>query len=294
MNEPRPRDVSQVMSPVVPSSFDSIWELPVRKLVHLTLSALLIGSLGCSSSKKNTKKEQATAREPAEQQTSAQELFIQANEQLDKRNFEKAIQLYEKALDRDPERTDIYVNLAIALSKDRKFEEAVTAVQDAIAHGGKQDPTVYYTLGNIYQEHANYSDAIRAYRTSLAHREGTHLDTLVNIASSLMLMKELDKAQKAYEHIRQTAPDDPRPYIGLGLIHHSKKNHEKALDLYDQALRVDSEHPQAWYNRGDLLSDMERNQEATKSFRRYLEFAPDGQYTSQAKTRLERLKKGID
>ena len=266
----------------------------MKKLVVLIVCVLFVSSIGCSSSKKNQKKEQATAREPAEEQTTAQELFIQANEQLDKDEYKKAIGLYEQALEKDSERTDIYVNLAVAQSKNHDFEDAVNTIQKAMAHGGKSDPNVYYTLGNIYQERGKYPQAIRAYRTSLGYRDGEHLDTVVNLASAYLLLKELDKARRTYEHMRDIAPDDPRPYIGLGLIQHSKENHEKALELYDQALRIDSKHPQVWYNRGDLLSDMKRRQEAIKCFQRYLELAPDGPYTKQAETRLKRLKKGID
>src|SRR5699024_5167538 len=129
----------------------------------------------------------------------------------------------------DSTRWDIYMNKAIALSAKQELAEAVSAIEHALANGGDAEPEVYFNLGNIYQNRGLYSQSIKAYRTSLSLRDEPHIDTIVNIAAALLFMRETDQAEAAYQYLKTLAPDDPRVYLGFGLVESVRENYQTAL-----------------------------------------------------------------
>lgn len=217
----------------------------------------------------------------------AQELFLEGNKALDAREFEGAIAQYELALEQDPERWDIYMNKAIAHSAKQQLSEAVSAIDHALANGGDSEPEVYFNLGNIYQNRGLYGQSIKAYRTSLALRDEPHVDTIMNIAAALMFMRELDQAEETYEHLKGLVPDDPRVYLGFGLIEAMRDNYKTAIEFYDQVIQMDPEFSQAYFNKGVVLNSTEQYSDAIDSFKRYLEIAPDGPYARRAQQRIQ-------
>ncbi|QDG53973.1 tetratricopeptide repeat protein [Persicimonas caeni] len=260
-------------------------------------SACIVGSValgllsGCSSTPdKKEEKAKAVETTEAEPKTSAQELFIQGNKKLDEKDFPAAIALYDKALERDDQRWDIYMNKAIAHSAKQQFSEAIAAMDRALATGGDKEAQVYFNLGNIYQNRGLYAQSIKAYKTSLAVGDGQSIDTLVNLGGALALMREYDKAVETYNHIRSLAPDDPRPYVGMGVVEQARDNNKLAVEFYEQAQQIDPDFEQAWYNHAAVLADMKRYSDAAQSYRRYLELAPDGPYAKRARASLRRLK----
>lgn len=267
------------------------------KLSYKLKTLCLVGAVsvglfsGCSSSpdKKDQKAEAVEAKE-AEPKTSAQELFIQGNKKLDAKDFPAAISLYEKALERDDQRWDIYMNKAIAHSSKQQFSEAIAAMDRALATGGDKEAQVYFNLGNIYQNRGLYAQSVKAYRTSLAVSGTQDVDTLVNLGAALALMREYAQAVQTYEHVRSVAPDDPRIYVGLGVVEHARGNKKGAAEFYEQAQQIDPSLEQAWYNHAAVMADMEKYPEAAQSYRRYLELAPEGPYAKRARGSLERLK----
>ena len=74
---------------------------------------------------------------------------MEANLALAMGRFEEAIQLYKQALELDPLRVGVKVNLGMALMYSNQLEEAVTILNSAI-EVNPQFPTSHYRLGLCY------------------------------------------------------------------------------------------------------------------------------------------------
>lgn len=255
----------------------------------LIVSGLAIGCSSTPSAKDDQPDEKLTEQTQDEPERSAQDFVIQGNSALDEGDFEQATRHFDEALSRDPERWEIHMNKAIAHSAQREFSEAVAAIDQALAHGGDQQPEVYFNLGNIYQNRGLYAQSVKAYRTSLAVRGEPHVDTLVNLAAGLAMMRAYGPAEQAYEEVRTLAPDDPRPYVGLGLVYHLRGQYDVALRHYEQAVDIDPNHAQAWFNKAALHNTTDDEDGAIESYRRYLQVAPDGPHAKRAANRLQAL-----
>jgi lipoprotein NlpI len=61
---------------------------------------------------------------------------------------------------------------------------------------------------------------------------------------------------------------------------------------FEEALKANASHPEANFQLGMALLNEGNVAGAITSFEKYLELAPDGQYSAQAKGMLAQLKKG--
>lgn len=220
----------------------------------------------------------------------AQELFVQGNRALDAGDYENAINIYQDAAERHPERWDIPMNLAIAYSRTAKFKEALGAIEVAFQNGGKEHHQVYFNLGNIYQERGMYGQAVDAYRAALALQPKPEIDTLVNLGASYLFIFKYDEARATYDYINELFPDDPRAMHGIGLIYQTQSNYPEALEFYENAHRIDSNFSMSYFNKAWVLAQLERYDEAVQSMQTYLDRDPEGPYVNRAKNLINSWK----
>lgn len=265
--------------------------------------ALTAATVGCSSSNTQRADDSSTEARSSSSSTdasegddgpSAQRLFERGNDRLDEGDWSGAIEHYRKAAERDDDRWDVHLNLAIALSKDNQFEEAIRSIRRAFEAGGDDEPEVYYNLGNIYQERGLYHDAIRAYRTSLSHRDGADLDTLVNIGSALTILDRLDDARATYRRAAEIDPRDPRVLHGRAVVLFLEGKHRESVDAYRRVHEVAPDYAPAYYDQSAPYVRLDEYDEAIRVLEKYLEIAPDGQHADGAEALIENYRARIE
>lgn len=270
----------------------------VRTRFHYTslLVATLLVAAGCSSSnsqKASSNPASASSSSADQNETSAQELFVQGNEHLNAGNWDPAIEDYKAALERDSERWEIWLNLAIAHSKSKSFEDALSAIEKSLANGGEGRPEVYYNLGNIYQRRGFYRQAIKAYRTSLAHADEPSAETLTNIGAALLILDEPKQALEAYKRAQRLAPQDHRIQHGIAIsLHHNGKT-EASVDAFDKLNEMAPDFAMGYFDKAKPLVKADRNRDALQALETYLEKAPDGKYAHKAEAQIEAIREEL-
>lgn len=224
----------------------------------------------------------------------AQEFFVQGVQKLDNEDYAGAVADFKQASKRHVERWDIHMNMAIAYSRDAKFNEAINAITLAFQNGGDKEPLVYFNLGNIYQERGLYAEAVAAYRAGLAVGDPKDLDMLVNLGAAYLFSFEYENATATYEYVRSIAPDDPRPVHGLGLVLQAQNRYADALDMYEQANMLAPNFAQTYFNKSWVLAALGRWDDAIRSMETYLEKDPGGPYASRAKTHIRFYKNKLE
>lgn len=245
----------------------------------MTIFVIVLLALGCSSSP--DKAEKPVAEGTVSEMTEAQELMVQGNDLLDAGDFAAAARVFGEAASLAPQRWDIHMNRAIALSRENDFNAALGAMEQAFANGGDQEVVTYFNLGNIYQERGMYLQAVSAYRAGLAVVETPHYETLLNLGACYLFLQEFDKAEETYTHLRTLTPDDPRPVLGLGLGLHLQEQYDPALQLYEEAKMIDPTYAQAYLHKARVLGRLDRFSEAIAELEAYLKHEPDGPYQKQ-------------
>ncbi len=64
--------------------------------------------------------------------------------------------------------------------------------------------------------------------------------------------------------------DDPKLWLEKGNALYKSGQYQKALEMYDYAIRIDQQYSKAWNNRSLVLKKMGREKEASDSRERYL------------------------
>lgn len=259
------------------------------RIVWLLL--LVFALAGCSG---NKNKHRADPVEPKPAGPTSEELFVKGNKQLDSGAWAKAIESYDEALEKDPKNWEAHMNRGIALSRLARFGDALSAFDNAIKNGGGENATLYYNLGNLYQDRGMYSEAVDAYRMSLALEPKPNVDTLLNLGAAYIFLRQYDFATETYEYVKTLAPDDPRPVHGVGLALQMNERYADAVAMYEQAHSLDPQFPLAYFNKARCLAAMKEYPQAIASIQRYLNVDPDGPYRKRAETMLRVYKSRIE
>lgn len=266
------------------------------------LVALMVVTAGCSSSNgqraddrsEEARASSASTSSDSSKGPSAQTLFEKGNESLQSQDWTGAIDAYRRAVERDADRWEIHLNLAIALGQDNQFRASVQSIRRAFEAGGDDQPEVYYNLGNIYQERGLYHDAIRAYRTSLAHRDEPDVDTLVNIGSALSILDRLDDARETYRRAAELAPRDPRILHGQAVVLFLEGKHRESIDAYRRLHDVAPDYAPGYYDQSAPYVRLDEYDEAIRVLRKYLELDPEGQHAKGARALIENYQARIE
>lgn len=258
-------------------------------MIRILILLLITASTACSGPDKNADTKEIVRTNG----TVAQETFVLANQQLDNGEYKEAAKLYRKALKSDPDRWDIHMNLAIALSRDAKFNDALGAIEVAFQKGGDQHDVTYFNLGNIFTERGMYPQAIDAYRAALSKQSSPDVDTLINLAAAYLFIFKYDEARATYDHVSQLFPDDPRASHGIGLVYQTQSLYPEALDFYEKTHRIDSNFSMAYFNKAWVLAAMDRHDEAIQSMETYLSRDPNGPYVNRARNLIGSWKRKI-
>ncbi|MFP4485116.1 MAG: tetratricopeptide repeat protein [Spirochaetaceae bacterium] len=98
-----------------------------------------------------------------------------------------------------------------------------------------------------------------------------HGDPEYQEAMRFYLSGQWAEAEKAFAGLKETYSDNTFIYLVLGNIHYSLGNLDTAVELYDEALRIDPKYGVAYYKKGVCLYRMGQLQEALASFEKIVE-----------------------
>lgn len=95
------------------------------------------------------------------------------------------------------------------------------------------------------------------------------------------------QAAAAFEQARQQSPDNPGPWMYLGLIALSDDNVEGARNLLEQSIRLDGTTPLVWHYLGVCLERQGAPDQAAQCFRRALRLDPGAELSREALLRVD-------
>jgi tetratricopeptide (TPR) repeat protein len=154
-------------------------------------------------------------------------------------NYQRAIQLLNRAIDVEPENPSAYRNRARALRELNRFLEALADYDRIIAL---------------------MPDDAAAYRQS---------------ADMLRTLGRLEEALERYQKALTLIPDLAEAHYGMGSVQAEKGQRDSALVSLDRALSINAHLPEAHNNRGVILASMGLSEQALMSYQRAINSNPD-------------------
>lgn len=229
--------------------------------------------------------------------------------------------LWEDARLRGPQMVRPYLRLGVVHRQRGEGEQAEEAYQRALGLDPANAPA-HNNLGNLYREQGRNADAEREYRQALAllPRYPEALNNLAALCSSQGRMEEalefygraldlggergelynnigiaqarLGRWAAAETALRRAVELKPEAgvYFNLGDAVQNQGRSAEAVELYQEALRLDPEYAKPYYNLGLLYERQGLRREAGEAYRAFLRlWREDPRFAEQVRLRLAGL-----
>jgi tetratricopeptide (TPR) repeat protein len=179
-----------------------------------------------------------------------------------------AVHSYQAAIERNPEFSQAYFNMALAYSAQALYSEAEQAYRQAI-HYNPTDAEPWANLGALYEFHGKEDEALECYRKAveLNPDEGAARRQMGRI---LFARGNLEQAREVFQATVAHNDGDGEAWNNLGLIAFREEKYEEARGHYEKAVELDEMFAQAWNNLGNLHLKEGNETAAVGAYRRAL------------------------
>jgi len=133
----------------------------------------------------------------------------------------------------------------------------------------------YSNLGYVWQ-HLGNNDSAYFYYSEAYEIAPDEMLVLENYASLCFNVGKYARAEELYKEILTKDPVHASAMARLGDIYGHKKEHQTAVDYYNQALEIEQDNCGLWFSLGVLyFQEMKDNDNAINAFTRTVELCPD-------------------
>ena len=231
--------------------------------------------------------EQVLERQPRHVQalTFLAVIALQLNE------FERALELANKALQIDPRSAAAHLTQGHTLLRLERREAAVASYDCAIAL--KPDfADAYSQRGNVLSQLGRHAEAVASYDKALEYQPDA-AEIHNNRGNALRDLRQYPAAVASYDRAIAAMPRLPEPYLNRGLALHEIKQYDAALASYDQAIALNPGYAEAYYSRGNVLKDLKQLDSALTSYDQAIatrsDYAPAHSNRGNVLSELERF-----
>lgn len=173
----------------------------------------------------------------------AEALIKQARKALKNEDVLEAIDLFEEALELDPDEADAHEGLASACTMAQEYRGAIEHFK-RVTQLKPRDARAYVNLGAIYNMQENYKDAAEFLRKGI-QRDSKNADAYYNLGIAQKNLNQLSMAVSAYREAVRLNPEMIDAHVNLANVYLDQKNNRKAIEHYNAALAVDPKHDKA-------------------------------------------------
>jgi len=130
----------------------------------------------------------------------------------------------------------------------------------------------HYNLGLAFRQKGYYTEALREYRLAIERGEDRRL-VRQGMAEVHLLKRDFADSLELYESLIHEVPDSPKLWNERGVVLHQAGRKDEALASYRHATDVDPRYALAWNNVGVLLAHQSDADDAIQAFRKALQLS---------------------
>ncbi|MDQ1261169.1 MAG: hypothetical protein QG575_350 [Euryarchaeota archaeon] len=188
----------------------------------------------------------------------------QANDYFISGDFEKAAASYEKALELEPNSTDLWNNKGKALANLGKMDDAISCFDKSLDINAS-NPASLNLLAIALSEGLNkYSEAIAIF-DQILDANPSYFDAWIGKGMALANEGDLSGSLKCFEEATSIKPQDASGWNNKGVVLRQMGRYQDALSCFNRAITINSSHEAARQNRDLTLQDMDQQQQSAPS-----------------------------
>ena len=128
-----------------------------------------------------------------------------------------------------------YVNQGIAYRREKQFDKARSAFQQALSINGSS-AAAHFELGQELERQGQHDQAIKEYQEAI-RLDPSKSTAHTHLAAAYVGKGEYDQAIQYYQEVIKQHPRDPVAHDGLGVAYSKVGQRDKAIETLGQAVR---------------------------------------------------------
>jgi tetratricopeptide (TPR) repeat protein len=189
-----------------------------------------------------------------------------------KRDFDQAIPLLEKAIAANPNLVPALNDLGFAYNEKRLYDKAIPCFKKLIALQPSH-VTAHNNLGAAYNGKGLYDEAIPCFRKAIA-LDPDHAVAHSNLGFAYSAKRLFDQAIPCFEKAIELDPQNVAAHINLGIAYNEERLHDQAIPCFKRAIEFDGKNVAAHNYLGFAYNAKGLYDDAIPCFKKVLELDP--------------------
>jgi tetratricopeptide (TPR) repeat protein len=207
------------------------------------------------------------------------------------KDYETAEECFAEALKKNDDKAEYYISYGLALMQNEKYEEALKQLNRAVIDKDNQivlenNKAAYRGIGMVYYQMQEYEQAVEAFEHALAIDElsSVNRDIMLYLSECLEALGKYEEAIAYYEKIL-SIEKTAEAYAKKASLEKKNGDFEDAQEDYDQAISLEKEDYDLYFQKYYLLKEQGEEEEAEKVLEKAASIDPktDGQKYEQSK-----------
>jgi tetratricopeptide (TPR) repeat protein len=161
-------------------------------------------------------------------------------------DYKQAEQVFNDLYKNNPKDIRGLVGVVETLVGQKKMAEAIQLIQKA-SEKEPERQDLRLALANLYVSDLRYDDALKIFN-ALLQLDPKSSDLLVRVGETQRRKGDINTAIETFRRASQAAPTDTKPLLQLGLLMDGTGRREQAKPIYEQILKIQPDHPVALNN----------------------------------------------
>ncbi|XP_034173674.1 stress-induced phosphoprotein 1 [Osmia lignaria lignaria] len=227
------------------------------------------------------------------------------NEAYKKKNFEEALQHYNKAVELDPTEIIYLLNIAAVYFEQKEYDKCIEQCNKAIEVGRenradfKLIAKAFTRIGHAYKKMGNWKQAKVYYEKSMSEHRTPEIKTLLSDIDKIIKEEErkayidpvkaeeekelgnqkykdgdYPAAIKHYTEAVKRNPDDPKYYSNRAACYTKLAAFDLGLKDCEKCVEIDPKFIKGWIRKGKILQGMQQQGKALTAYQKALELDP--------------------
>jgi tetratricopeptide (TPR) repeat protein len=189
-----------------------------------------------------------------------------------RKNYEKAIQCFDRALEHDPTYIPAYGFKGEILMEMKKYEDALNTFNLAIKIDSK-NAQIWYHKGLALRYLTRYNEAIKCFEKAIELKHD-YAKAWGNLGFTLEAIERYEKAIECFDKALEIDPNKAVTWLLRGRCLSKMGDYRQAIENFDKAIEINPRYLDAWGNRGAAFDLLKRWDDAIKSYDKALEIDP--------------------
>ena len=192
---------------------------------------------------------------------------------LIQKNYNLALNYYNKATKINSNFSDIWVNKGVIYKNIGNYNQSLESYNKAIQIKSNY-LEAWFNLGNLHLRLKDFNETIKSFKKVL-ELNPKNIDALLNLGFSYLKLKKYQNALDHYDKAIKINPNFAKAWSNKGIVLKELKKYQNALNHYNKAIQIDPNYAKAWSNKGVVLERLGKILDALDHYNKAIEIDPN-------------------